>query len=264
MHLTLGCPLLRRNSLQLQEDARARGEERLAALRREVYLQAVDEFAKANSLLGSFTQGDYEKINSANLSGFFSSASKIMLVAQPDTAVLANELVQMYNEVAMWATAEALPMTLLRQRAEALDGILAKARAEVERMIGRIKQVNESGSVDPHELYALNNSIGKELENIENLTNEQNSFNARRFKENIEFAKLLMERIIQISQPHGTLVAQLRRDFGLTEDIPDLALHLERSRTRNAERFNETLDRIRLVTDSELNANEKYPKTGNT
>lgn len=73
-----------RLKLQLQHDAGQKTTERIAALRRDVYLQAAEELTKANTYLGSLSQIDLAKTNaSEGMQGFFGAAAKLQLVAEP-------------------------------------------------------------------------------------------------------------------------------------------------------------------------------------
>ncbi len=53
----------KRLKLQLQHDANEKTKERTAALRREVYLRAVEELVKANAHLATLPQLDLSKTN---------------------------------------------------------------------------------------------------------------------------------------------------------------------------------------------------------
>src|SRR5262245_49382082 len=75
--------------VQLKHDADENQKERVAGLRREVYLTAAEELTKASTYLGSLPQADLAKVNAAEgLQGFFVAATKLQLVAEPTTALL--------------------------------------------------------------------------------------------------------------------------------------------------------------------------------
>ena len=89
-----------RLKLQLQHDEREKAKERTATLRREVYLRTVEELVRANAHLSGLPQLDITKTNLAEgLQGFASAAARLQLVAEPQTALLVNQLQADYSEL---------------------------------------------------------------------------------------------------------------------------------------------------------------------
>src|ERR1051325_8996126 len=88
----------KRLRIQLQHDAAENAKERKAQLRRDVYLVAVEEIAKVTSHLGSLAQVDVTTTNPADaLKGFQGATAKLVLVAEPKTALLVSDLASKYS-----------------------------------------------------------------------------------------------------------------------------------------------------------------------
>jgi hypothetical protein len=89
-----------RLKIQLNHDAQQKAIERIIGLRREVYLEVMEELTRANTHLASLPQLDFTKVNPADgFQGFLSTAAKLQLVAEPKTALLVNDLVADFGEI---------------------------------------------------------------------------------------------------------------------------------------------------------------------
>jgi hypothetical protein len=92
--LTLGGVFISNSSntktlkIQLAYDATEKDKDRKTMLRREVYLNVVEESVKANSYLASLPSLDLASTNFASgLQGFFVAAAKLELVADSKTVL---------------------------------------------------------------------------------------------------------------------------------------------------------------------------------
>ena len=90
----------KRLRIQLQADAVEKDKERVSNMRREVYLKAAEELTRAMNYLTSLPQRDFTALNTnEELKEFFASSSKLQLVSEPQTALLANKLMALYSDV---------------------------------------------------------------------------------------------------------------------------------------------------------------------
>jgi hypothetical protein len=118
----------KRLKLQLEHDANEKAKERTATLRREVYLPAMEELVNANAHLASLPQLDLSKVNAADgLREFFGASAKLQLVAEPKTAVLANELTALYGELVLKLVAKSVPLQMARTDIGINDDLCSKA-----------------------------------------------------------------------------------------------------------------------------------------
>ena len=96
---------------QLAADAEEKAKQRLAELRKAVYLEGAEELVKANAVIGALPQTDLSKVNVGfELKGFFASMMKLQLVGDPKTARLANGLASSYGEVLGRTIIQVLPI----------------------------------------------------------------------------------------------------------------------------------------------------------
>jgi hypothetical protein len=78
---------MKRLIAQHQHDESEMVKERVASLRRDVYLRTVAELNRANAHLANLSQLDAQKVNIADgMQGFFSAAAQLQLVVEPQTA----------------------------------------------------------------------------------------------------------------------------------------------------------------------------------
>lgn len=132
-----------RLKIQLQHDAQENAKEHTATLRREVYLSAAEELTRANSYLAGLSQTDLSKTNAADgLKDFFAAAAKLQLVAEPKTAMLVNQLVASYGELALQLMVRLLPLQKARSDIAISDDFYNKFQGELTRVLGQTAAFN--------------------------------------------------------------------------------------------------------------------------
>ncbi|WP_016835665.1 hypothetical protein [Herbaspirillum lusitanum] len=110
--------------IQLAHDSGEKAKERISALRKDIYLKTVEELTKANAHLASLPQKDPTKGNLADeLQGFFITAAKLQLVAEPKTALLVNELVASYGQLVLKGMGNAMPLHRIRSDIAIFDDL---------------------------------------------------------------------------------------------------------------------------------------------
>jgi len=224
--LTLGGVLIsnRSNStrlrIQLHHDADQKARERIATMRREVYLKAVEELTKANSHLAGLSQMDPTKTNLAEgLQGFFAAAAKLQLVAEPKTALLVNGLVASYGELLLRLMGRALPLHDVRSDISIHDSLYNSAQEQVARILREMAEFNESAQVDDQVFGALERSIegfrARASKHAADRANAWAQFNSL----NVEFCKQLFTDLREVGEQQIPVLVEIRRDLGLTSEL---------------------------------------------
>jgi hypothetical protein len=234
-----------RLEIQLDHDSAEKTKERTADLRNEVYLIAVEELTKANSHLASLAQADMTKVNLADgLSGFFASAAKLQLVAEPKTSLLVNKLVAAYGELLMKLMMRLMPMQSFRTEISINEELYKQQFTEVSRVGSEMTKFNESAQKDD----AIFNALLRSSENFQS----QASFYSKKCESarnqllnlSLEFNKeLLAEMRIVGEQQIGVLV-EIRRDLGLTSDIETYKEQMEEQWGRMSTQIDSILNEI--------------------
>lgn len=206
--------------IQLQHDAAEKSKERTAALRREVYLRAVEELTKANSHLASLPQSDPTNTNLADgLQGFFAAAARLQLVAEPQTALLVNQLVAAYAELLVKLMARVAPLHQTKLDISISDGLYNKAQAEVTRVLAEMSKFNEAAQTNEVVFSALRRSFdGNQAlatRHAEDLSASWEKFSHL----NAEFARQLISDMQDMGESQIPVLVEIRRDLGLTTDL---------------------------------------------
>ena len=188
-----------RLKIQLQHDANEKAKERTAALRHEVYLRTVEELVKANSHLVSLPTLDLSKTNFGDgLQGFFSSAARLQLVAEPRTSLLVNQLVVEYGELVFQLMAHLMPASRAKADIQIADDLYTKAQAQVTRVLSEMAKLYESGRPDPLAFASLDTSVKFHQEQTKKYGNDRSeawvSFNVH----NVAFQRFLLSRLREL------------------------------------------------------------------
>ncbi|PCJ32607.1 MAG: hypothetical protein COA90_02235 [Gammaproteobacteria bacterium] len=160
--------------IQLKHDAEIRTIERKAAMRREVYLSAAEELVKANNYIGSLSQIDLVKTNIAEgLQGFFTSATKLELIAEQETGKASNDLVLAYSGLLFRLLAKVSPINDLRTDIDIINYHYDESQIEIKRVLAAMNAQNESGAPNEAVFSALNKSFEFQSKRSKELTDER-------------------------------------------------------------------------------------------
>jgi hypothetical protein len=227
-----------RLKLQLQHDALEKAKERTAALRREVYLRAVEELVKVNAHLAGLPQIDLTKTNLGDgLQGFFSAAARLQLVAEPKTALLANQLVAEYGELVFKLMTHLVPVGRAKSDIQIADDLYSKAQAEVNRILSEMTRLNESGRPDASTFEALNRSLRFQQDQTAKYAETRNDAWKTFNQHSITFQKYLLSQLRDIGSKQIPVMIEIRRDLGLTGDLAEIESNMKQQWSRMEAHF---------------------------
>lgn len=225
--------------IQLQHDATEKAKERTAALRRDVYLRAVEELTKANSHLAGLPNLDPTKVNIGDgLQGFMAAAARLQLVAEPKCALLVNGLVGKYGEMMFDLLAQLQPAHAARSDIDVSDHHYTKAQAEVTRVLSEMTKLNESGKPDPVAFRALQASFDFQQEQSSRFAAERNAAWCRFNAANIAFQRALLGNLRDLVPRQVPVMIELRRDLGLGGELGELEAQMRQQMHLIEGRFN--------------------------
>ncbi len=208
-----------RLKLQLKHDSDEKAKERLATLRREVYLLAAEESVKANAYLGSLPQADFTKENAGlGMQGFFAAAAKLQLISEPKTSLQVSELVSAYGELLFKAMAKVRPIQKLQTDIAIRDDHYTKAQAEVSRVLAAMTQFNEAAKSDDAVFKALNSSFDFQQEQANKFASERSALWEERNRLHIAFAKEFVVDMKLAGERQMQVMVQLRRELNVGGD----------------------------------------------
>jgi hypothetical protein len=213
----------KRLKIQLQHDASEKTKERTMELRRDVYLRAAEELVKANQHLGNLPQLDLAKSNVADdLQGFYASVARLQLVAEPNTGLLVSKLIADYNHLFIDLAEQLLPLSDAKSDIEQADRFYETAQTEVNRILGEMRKLNESGRSDPVFFDALNRSFEYENAKCIKYAEERSSAWKRARTARIAAQTFLLGRLKKLSPLSMSLMVEMRKDLGLNGDLSEL------------------------------------------
>lgn len=232
--ITLGGVLLsnrgnsQRLKLQLDHDAREKAKERITSLRRDVYIQTAEELSKLSNYLTSLPQADLAKTNTAEgFQGFVTAATKLQLVAEPQTALLVNELLASYSDLFFRLLNKLVPLQELRVAINLRNSFYDKAQNEATRIIGEMNALNETGQKNETVFRALNTSFEFQQAQATKLAEERDVFWTRHNKMHVEFQKALLVELRAIGERQIDVMIEIRRDLGLTTELDAFRKQME-------------------------------------
>jgi len=237
--LTLGGVLLsnwsntKRLRIQLQHDSAEKTAERRAVLRREVYLKAVEELTKAGSYLSTLPEKDPAKENlGEGVQGFAIAAAKLQLVAEPKTALLANEVAASFGELTVRLLGKVMPLHRARAQIRIHDDLYIEAHAQVKRVLSEMAKLNEAAEPNPRLWEALQRSLDGYMTHMSAHANNRSQawdlFNLS----NAQFQKQLIAELREIGGKQIPLLIEIRRDLGLTTELEAFQAQMEKQWAR--------------------------------
>jgi hypothetical protein len=223
----------KRLKLQLRHDANEKAIERTSVLRRDVYLRTVEELVKANAHLSSLPKLDIAKTNIADgLQGFFTTAARLQLVAEPKTSLLVSQLSADYGELVFKLMIDLLPVSKARTDIEITDSFYQKTQIEIARILAEMRKVNESEKPNLIVLNSLQDSFQFEQEQAEKNVAERSDGWERFNQYNLIFQKNLLIGLKEISSKQIAVMVEIRRDLGLTGDLAAIEEHMTKQWVR--------------------------------
>lgn len=240
---------------QFSHDSEEKAKDRIHSLRKEVYLKAAEEMAKANGYLGKIAQMDASKENVGDgLSEFFAASAKLQLVCQPNTAQLAGELATRYGEILLGLVAKASPVHSLKTTIRTADDFYDRNQAEVTRILAEMTQLNESGQPNPVRFAALQHSYER-AQSAANHFAEQRSKAYEQYE--VAMRDYLIELLRQIRSV-GTLQVQLtaaiRSELSLDTNLAEYEAHLRMNSARIDRSVQDLLATLGWADDSSRSA----------
>lgn len=228
-----------RLEIQLLHDSEVKTLERKTAMRKEVYLIAVEELVKANSFLGSLAQVDLVNTNiAASLQGFFIASAKLSLVAEDDTNSALNEVLNFYHVLFFKLMKEIMPIGDLKAYINIINVHYEESQVEIKRVLAEMVQINESGNNDPVKFSALQETFEYQQKQSRDILNERDSCWNKLNILNAKFAKNLANDMKELVRMQVPLSIAIRKEL----DIKTNHEVYEKNAKENAERIVEQLD----------------------
>lgn len=235
----------KRLRIQLQADAVEKDKERVSNMRREVYLKAAEELTRAMNYLTSLPQRDFTALNTnEELKEFFASSSKLQLVSEPQTALLANKLMALYSDVLLRIFEAAIPLQEARSDIAISDSFLTQSQGHVTRLLGEMERFNTSENTGIKSFEALNESLKFHQDQAELHATEHAEAWDRYNSHSVSLLKYIIGELRPLADLQIPLVLAIRKDLGLTADLSAWEAQLREQTSRMYDQLSDFLDRL--------------------
>lgn len=154
------------------------------------------------------------------LKGFFAAATKLQqLVAETDTALLVNDIVSDYGQLLMRLMTALIPFQKISIDHKIVDEQYQREIREVQRIIGSMQSLNESGKPDSERFSTLECSAEYHNQMANEYASRRNILAQNKVKTQFDFARLLVAEMQDLRSKQVSLLVAIREDLGLHSEI---------------------------------------------
>ncbi len=223
----------RRLKIQLQHDANEKLKDRLASLRKEVYLQLYSDISVLQGHLGALSAKDPTSPEfAAPIQAVISQLARVQLVGDSDVMENAAELSAVFTESLFRLMVAAKPMHQLTMDIKLANQFYNQHMQEAQRINAEMVAQNEFGAPDPARMAALQRSF-------ENFRGQYSAYSAERDEAwdqyNASHKGFIAElkNQVQIMAPaQARLMAALKNEIGVPTDVASLLSRVEAAQSR--------------------------------
>ncbi|MDH6169784.1 hypothetical protein M2282_004953 [Variovorax boronicumulans] len=207
---------------QLRHDKDEKAAQRLADLRRDVYLHAIDQFVHASSYLSSLPIADLNKSDAAQpLQGFFAAAAKLQMVSEAKTSALVSDLIGTFSALHFKLIGAAQPIQQVLSEIDFYTTLCEGAVAEQKRALSAIDQFVPSGNAESDEARrrALDLALDTQTKFLRDHSEMRQALHVERHALHGEFVKSLMLGLQAINTKMQPIMVAIRRELNIDNQI---------------------------------------------
>ncbi|MBJ2156304.1 hypothetical protein [Variovorax sp. IB41] len=207
---------------QLRHDKDEKAAQRLADLRRDVYLHAIDQFVHASSYLSSLPTADLNKADAAQpLQGFFAAAAKLQMVSEAKTSALVSDLIGTFSALHFKLIGAAQPIQQVLSEIDFYTTLCEGALAEQKRALTAIDQFVASGNVEGDETKRkmLDLALDTQTKFLRDHSETRQALHVERHALHGEFVKSLMLGLQAINTKMQPIMVAIRRELNIDNQI---------------------------------------------
>jgi hypothetical protein len=241
----------KRLQLQLDHDTKEKAKERLLALRRDLYLKAVDANTRALGYFGTLPQADFTRPDAqVPIQNLLAIAAQLQLVVDQGTAKFVSDVISAYGEMQLKLVAKVLPMHNLRSDINIRSAAIENAQTEIKRVLALMTQFNESGQRDAEQFQRFNRSFEFAHQQSQEAADERSAFWDQSKALQRQYMKDLIPDLKRLGELQIRLLVELRRELDVGGDI-DIFRRIMQEQMSRAERALTEFDRNVFGGDEE-------------
>ncbi len=202
-----------------QHTASEASKDRIATMRREVYMEAVTELVNAQYFLSTLPTQDLTKASTAmGLQGFQAAVSKVAVVAEQATAMKAREISTVYSKLVLESLVLLAQIAKARSATEHFAGQYEASNQAVLATLAEMDQINKTGAPDQKTFAAVKRSFDMHAahaaQHAKNRDDAQAHVNAGTY----EFGDSLLLKTETIALELDELACAIREELGVGAD----------------------------------------------
>lgn len=206
--------------MQLAHDGEQKERDRLAALRKDVYLEAPKEAVKALSYLAKLSSRDLATIgDDEGIAGFAAVAAQISVLSDLETATDVNRLGNAMAMELVRAMRDLEEVQDTRVDIGLREDRLRIVTAEIQRIQAEQQNMSEVGDRDPERRSALAFWLEARMEEAEKLRNLLDELRPKHQRLLSEYNKGFFGRMSQIAAQNVRVMRAIRKEIGLAHDL---------------------------------------------
>ncbi len=239
--------------LQLTHDEKIKKIERNSLLRREVYLNAAEEFVNVMTYISSLPMIDFtQPILENGLKNFMVSTSKLNLVAEEETMRASYELFSAVNVLYLKAMEMMMPLTDIQIKAKGSQSLLNIYQAEVDRSNKLIQLEHNSGQPNFDAIKSLQISYDINVEEVKKMHEEIIETGAEMSKFKMGFIKFILTESNKMRELQTPLMVAIRKELGIMTDIDNYQELLNKLEKKLIDQINQFITSIEAkITEPE-------------
>ncbi|MGJ7489432.1 hypothetical protein [Variovorax sp. ZT4R33] len=201
--------------------ARKDRHSRLTTMRRDVYLAAVSDFVRFQTLLGSLPTRELKDLNAAvEIGGVSLAAQRITLVAEQATAVVARETFNAYMGILMECLSKMIPLAHIKGQVVVAEASRARAYEQAQAQLETMRQFNLERRDDRHAFDAIKAQRDASLKEVEEQSHIVASGYSQLTATQLEMTDFITESLrLRVSEQIDKLAVAIRTELELTSDL---------------------------------------------
>ncbi len=220
--------------------------EREKTIKKEVYMEAAEALTKAQNMIVNFSNLSFseEKIT-AEFSSEAGKIAKVQIVGSSETVKAVTTIMSSIGAATLSLMLDRSSLLERKNLVTIKEKHQGKSRAEVERYISIMKNLNLQGNSDQGLWDTINRSIDYENEQIDEYQTELDALWEIQNREHLEYVKKCMDTFFEISALLPDVVLAVRNELDL--DIsPDIFLDIyNENLVKGKVAFNDFLEQIK-------------------
>jgi len=196
-----------------------------------VYVEAVSEVTKAQTFIASLPTKDLENLDyAASLGGFVAAISKVSIVGNTHTVLLARELNKLVNMRFMKSMIELIPLGAVNGGLKVDVAERVAAQAEIQRILAAMTNYNETRKADPEDFAALQRSMEAQRARFQRHLDAENAARNSIVEIRQKYADSLQDFIEALMIQLDQLVFSVRDELELKTDEEAIKAQTEQMR----------------------------------